>query len=237
MLHAQVHLTLPVWIHDAVDCDRAYTSDSDKVVIGREVRLRQVDNLEQAQDCHLVFVSGSEERRMGLILRGLAGRGVLTVSDIEGFAEGGGGIGLVTEDDRVRFDINQASLVREGLRASSQLLRLGRQVLGMERVRITDLWQEEDGLRVGEVEPLPPWQSGRLKADQHTLAKALQDVFNDYPEYAALYPEPDWDDASWVAQRWLEVLPIPVEQKQWLVAAKDNQPALSLLSGLLVASH
>jgi len=103
-------------------------------VQGREVRLRQVDNLEQAQDCHLVFVSGSEERRMGLILRGLAGRGVLTVSDIEGFAEGGGGIGLVTEDDRVRFDINQASLVREGLRASSQLLRLGRQVLGMERV-------------------------------------------------------------------------------------------------------
>ena len=50
-------------------------------------------------------------------------------------------------------------------------------------------------------------------------------------------PEPDWNDASWVAQRWLEVLPIPVEQKQWLVAAKDNQPALSLLSGLLVASH
>ena len=77
----------------------------------------------------------------------------------------------------------------------------------------------EDGLRVGEVEPLPPWQSGRLKADQHTLAKALQDVFNDYPEYAALYPEPDWDDASWVAQRWLEVLPIPPEQKQLLLAA------------------
>jgi Lon protease-like protein len=107
----------------------------------------------------------------------------------------------------------------------------------VERVRITDLWQEEDGLRVGEVEPLPPWQSGRLQADQHSLAKALQDVFNDYPEYAALYPEPDWEDASWVAQRWLEVLPIPVEQKQWLVAAKDNQPTLSLLSGLLVASH
>ena len=107
----------------------------------------------------------------------------------------------------------------------------------MERVKIVDLWQEPDGLRVGEVEPLPPWQRGRLKADQHSLAKALQDVFNDYPEYAALYPEPDWNDASWVAQRWLEVLPIPVEQKQWLVAAKDNQPALSLLSGLLVASH
>jgi Lon protease-like protein len=54
----------------------------------------------------------------------------------------------------------------------------------------------------------------------------LQDVFNDYPEYAASIGA-GLGDASWVAQRWLEVLPIPVEQKQWLVAAKDNQPALS----------
>jgi hypothetical protein len=42
---------------------------------GREVRFRPVDSLEQALECHLVFVSGSEERRLGLILRGLAGRG------------------------------------------------------------------------------------------------------------------------------------------------------------------
>jgi len=102
-------------------------------VQGREVRFRPVDSLEQALECHLVFVSGSEERRLGLILRGLAGRGVLSVSDIEGFAEAGGGIGMVTEDDRVRFDINQATLARDGLRASSQLLRLGRQVFGTER--------------------------------------------------------------------------------------------------------
>lgn len=114
---------------------------------------------------------------------------------------------------------------------------LGITVLGTARVRITDLWQEADGLRVGEVEPLPPWQAGRLNSDQHPLAEALQGVFDDYPEYAALYAEPDWEDASWVVQRWLEVLPIPVEQKQWLLAAENSQPALSLLSGLLVASH
>lgn len=114
---------------------------------------------------------------------------------------------------------------------------LGITVLGVDRVQITDLWQEDDGLRVGEVAPLPQWQSSRLNAEQHPLARALQDVFNDYPEYAALYQRPDWDDASWVVQRWLEVLPIPVVQKQWLVAAKDNRRALSLLSGLLSRAH
>jgi hypothetical protein len=101
-------------------------------VNGHEVRVRQVDSVELATECHIVFVSDSEERRMGVILRGLALRGVLTVSDIEGFAEAGGSIGLVTEDERVRFDINQASLQRDSMRASSQLLRLGRNVIGMK---------------------------------------------------------------------------------------------------------
>lgn len=102
-------------------------------VQGREVRVRQADSLDQTADCHIVFISGSEERRMGPILRGLADRAVLTVSDIDGFVEAGGGIGLVIEDQRVRFDINQGPLLRDNLRASSQLLRLGRQVLGAER--------------------------------------------------------------------------------------------------------
>lgn len=33
LLYAQVHLTLPVWVHDAVDAARAYASDDDKVAL------------------------------------------------------------------------------------------------------------------------------------------------------------------------------------------------------------
>ena len=33
MLYAQVHLTLPAWVHDAVDLGRAYASDADKVAL------------------------------------------------------------------------------------------------------------------------------------------------------------------------------------------------------------
>lgn len=89
------------------------------------VKPRVVDGVEMASDCHLVFITDSEERRVGLLLRGLAGRSVLTVSDIDGFAEAGGRIGLVVDERRVRFDINLTSVQREGLRASSQLLRHG----------------------------------------------------------------------------------------------------------------
>lgn len=33
MLYAQVHLTLPVWVHEAVDASRVYASDVDKVAL------------------------------------------------------------------------------------------------------------------------------------------------------------------------------------------------------------
>lgn len=114
---------------------------------------------------------------------------------------------------------------------------LGIKVQGVDRLRIRDLWQEGDGLRVCDAQRLPPWQGGHLPQDQRNLAQALREVFSDYPEYAALYHEPAWDDACWVAQRWIEVLPIPAEQKQWLMACEDYRPALRLLSNLLVTSH
>ncbi len=37
MLYAQVHLTLPAWVHDAVDAGRAYASDEDKVALAVEL--------------------------------------------------------------------------------------------------------------------------------------------------------------------------------------------------------
>ena len=97
---------------------------------GHDVRFRIIETVEQMADCHLVYVAESEERRVSAIIRAAAGRSILTVSDIDGFADAGGAIELVNEDDRVRFDINHGVLQREGLRASSDLLRLGRRVLG-----------------------------------------------------------------------------------------------------------
>ncbi|MGL4250545.1 MAG: LON peptidase substrate-binding domain-containing protein [Aeromonas sp.] len=114
---------------------------------------------------------------------------------------------------------------------------LGITVQGEERVQIDDLWQESDGLRIGVVTPLPLWPPCRIQPDQWPLVTALQDVFTDFPDYAALYPHPCWDDGNWAALRWLEILPIPAEQKQLLLAAIDNQPAMTLLKGVLVASH
>lgn len=37
MLYAQVHLTLPAWVHESVDTTRAYSGDDDKVALAIEL--------------------------------------------------------------------------------------------------------------------------------------------------------------------------------------------------------
>jgi len=43
MLLAQIHLTLPVWVHDAVDRDRVYASDEDKVSFAIALSRHNID--------------------------------------------------------------------------------------------------------------------------------------------------------------------------------------------------
>lgn len=37
MLYAQIHLTLPAWVHEAIDTTRAYAGDADKVALAIEL--------------------------------------------------------------------------------------------------------------------------------------------------------------------------------------------------------
>ena len=43
MLYAQVHLTLPAWVHEHVDTARAYPGDADKVALAIELSRRNID--------------------------------------------------------------------------------------------------------------------------------------------------------------------------------------------------
>lgn len=97
---------------------------------GRTVRVRLGASIEDTSACHVAFITESESRRVVQILRSVAGRPVLTVSDIDGFIDSGGAIGIVTGDNRLQFEVNRAALGQGQLRASSQLLKLARAVLG-----------------------------------------------------------------------------------------------------------
>lgn len=97
-----------------------------KQVNGRSLRYRMAMTLEDARGCHILFISESEERRLVLILKGLDDASILTISDMGGFVEAGGAIGIVQGETRLQFDINRRSLDAAKLKASSNLLKLAR---------------------------------------------------------------------------------------------------------------
>jgi hypothetical protein len=93
---------------------------------GREIRVRNLAATADPTGCHILYIGVSEERRLNSVLAAVAGSPVLTISDMGEFPEFGGMIGLNLQNERVVFTINLANTRAAGLRASSQLLRLGR---------------------------------------------------------------------------------------------------------------
>ena len=92
----------------------------------RQLVVQSAADVQEASNCHLLFISNSEQTRMGEILTGLGPGAVLTVSEVEKFAEHGGTLNFFMENNRIRFEVNPASAKRQGLRLSAQLLKLGR---------------------------------------------------------------------------------------------------------------
>ena len=88
--------------------------------------VRHAQRFEDLEDCQLIFVSKSEEGNLADIFSKLDSKPILTVSEIDSFAENGGAINFYLQGNKVRFEINPGSAQRGGLKISSQLLSLGK---------------------------------------------------------------------------------------------------------------
>ena len=103
---------------------------SEKTVNGRQLQVYQVVDLQLARTCHILFIASSEKAQLKRIFEDLRGTDVLTVGDTKGFAELGGIINFVLEDDRVHFEVNRKAADQAGLKISSKLLSVAKRVIG-----------------------------------------------------------------------------------------------------------
>jgi hypothetical protein len=93
---------------------------------GRPIALRKYRFGDNLRSCHLLFISASERQHVAQILATLQDASVLTVSDIDGFAEAGGVMQFVMQDNRVHFVVNLDAATQGKLRVSAKLLALAR---------------------------------------------------------------------------------------------------------------
>ena len=95
-------------------------------VNGRRVLVKRVSRAEEALECDVLFVSSSEKSNVARILQEVRDAPVLTVADMDQFAQAGGMINLVNDQRRIRFEVNVSAIDRAGFKAASQLLALAR---------------------------------------------------------------------------------------------------------------
>lgn len=109
--------------------DSAWQELRGKTVHGRTLDVRKSDDLDDLLNCQIVFITASKRKNLSQILLLLQDYPILSISDTEGFAQAGGMVHLIKEDDRIRFRINLAAAHRSGLKISSQLLKLAKGVI------------------------------------------------------------------------------------------------------------
>ncbi|HLP96819.1 MAG TPA: YfiR family protein [Sideroxyarcus sp.] len=96
----------------------------------RELQIMPHTGSDALHACHVLYIDGPEKRRFIPIIKSLGDAPTLTISDIPGFAERGGCIGLLYRDNKMLFEVNLASARKAGLQLSGQMLNLAANIFG-----------------------------------------------------------------------------------------------------------
>ena len=97
---------------------------------GRPLNLRRVTNDAELKECHVLFVSSSERRRLRELRDRLKGVPVLTVGETEDFLDQGGIINFMLKGQSIRFEISVLSAQSAGLKLDARLLGAANAVRG-----------------------------------------------------------------------------------------------------------
>ncbi|WP_231870019.1 LON peptidase substrate-binding domain-containing protein [Grimontia celer] len=110
-------------------------------------------------------------------------------------------------------------------------------VCGHESFVIDSIKENDAGVVEAVCQTLPAWPERAVSNDAQPLAERLLIMFERYPELSSLHKKPNFDDLSWLCQRWLELLPIPASEKQVLMAAHTCSDTAEYLLSLMKEPH
>jgi Lon protease-like protein len=110
---------------------------------------------------------------------------------------------------------------------------------GAQRFEISRREKLKHGLWIADVTRIGDDQSVKIPDDLRPTALALEQLINSLHDRALpaskmpLQPPYQFEDCGWVANRWCELLPVPVELKQRLMQLDNPLVRLELVSDIL----
>ena len=137
----------------------------------------------------------------------------------------GGEVGTATT-----HDVGTLARIIDWYQGSDGLL--GVTALGERRFRVLSSHAEPNGLSIGDIEVLPDEPALPLPEEYRAMPNILAGVLDDL---GRLYESLDrhMDDATWVTSRFVEILPLDLEQKQRCLESNDPAERLRIVQELL----
>jgi hypothetical protein len=95
-----------------------------ETVDNKKITIKRFNKPADISFCHILFISQNAGIALDDILAKTSGKGMLIVSEQNGYAEQGTAINFVVVNSKLKFEANVKAINSAGLTASSQLLKL-----------------------------------------------------------------------------------------------------------------
>lgn len=88
------------------------------------ITIAHVASISEATSCNAIIIHRSQQHQLHALLEFLRGKNILTISDIENFAERGGMVELTRQKEKIALHINKKSVDRAALAIDGRMLKL-----------------------------------------------------------------------------------------------------------------
>ncbi|ACA84867.1 MULTISPECIES: LON peptidase substrate-binding domain-containing protein [Shewanella] len=107
---------------------------------------------------------------------------------------------------------------------------------GKQRVKILSAARQRSGVWMARTLPSCNWSEEPIQGEFELISAALEQFYEVNPDLFELYSNVHLEDASWVSQRWLEVLPLYNKDKLKLMNQPDCHQTMEFVLEL-IKSH
>ncbi|WP_350431818.1 LON peptidase substrate-binding domain-containing protein [Shewanella sp. H8] len=104
---------------------------------------------------------------------------------------------------------------------------------GSQRLKILSAAKKRNGCWIARALPCPNWTQEPIVGEFEIISAALEQFYQVNPNLLELYSQTHLEDAAWVSQRWLEVLPMYNRDKLILVEQPNCHKTMDFVLHLL----
>lgn len=94
----------------------------------RSITVTKIGSPSEIKKCNVLFVPAGKSKMLADVLGKVGNQSILVITEEEGLGSKGSNINFIIKDGKLAFELNQGSLSKQNLKASTELSRLAIQI-------------------------------------------------------------------------------------------------------------